>query len=217
MLLRAKPIRGCASVLVLRARHRSQHALTPVITFPEILTVTGRDHDTVADILGSLVSRYRREEVLTTIRRLPAREAKFLPVPAWVTSTLAEGYRNKGIRELCSNQAITASGKTFCYNLPVLNAGTGREGRDSRVLTWHMADGRNRRQFPFRSHQLLCIMGYSTFHLAEEHTGKAGDRISRFYWIPSKSPCSSVSFDAGIANEGSFRKSAGCRRRRISR
>ena len=92
--------------------------------------------ETVHNILGSLVARYRQEEVLTTIRQLPAREAKFRPVPAWVTSALAEAYREKGIGELYSHQAITAelvhdgtnvvvvtptaSGKTLCYNLPVL-------------------------------------------------------------------------------------------------
>src|SRR5271157_2637650 len=94
--------------------------------------------ETVHNILGSLVGRYRREEVLTAIRQIPAREAKFRPLPAWVTSPLAEAYREKGIRDLYSHQAATAdlvrngkdfvvvtptaSGKTLCYNLPVLNA-----------------------------------------------------------------------------------------------
>src|SRR5579864_560897 len=104
--------------------------------------------ETVHNILGSLVARYQQEEVLTTIRQLPAREAKFRPVPAWVTSALAEAYRDKGIGELYSHQAITAelvhdgknvvvvtptaSGKTLCYNLPVLNAVL--ENPDSRAL-----------------------------------------------------------------------------------
>jgi DEAD/DEAH box helicase domain-containing protein len=94
--------------------------------------------ETVHNILGSLVARYRREEVLTAVRQIPARDAKFLPMPAWLTSALAEAYRTKGIRELYSHQANTAelvregknvvvvtptaSGKTLCYNLPVLNA-----------------------------------------------------------------------------------------------
>jgi DEAD/DEAH box helicase domain-containing protein len=104
--------------------------------------------ETVHNILGSLVARYRQEEVLTTIRQLPAREAKFRPVSAWVTSALAEAYRDKGIGELYSHQAITAelvhggknvvvvtptaSGKTLCYNLPVLNAVL--ENPDARAL-----------------------------------------------------------------------------------
>src|ERR1700745_3963100 len=94
--------------------------------------------ETVHNILGSLVARYRQEEVLTAVRQIPAREAKFRPIPAWVTSALAEAYGAKGIRELYSHQASTAelvrnrknvvvvtptaSGKTLCYNLPVLNA-----------------------------------------------------------------------------------------------
>src|SRR5258708_26187250 len=94
--------------------------------------------ETVCEILGTLVARYRQGEVLTSVRQIPAREAKFRLVPAWVTSTLCEAYRAKGIQELYSHQAATAelvhdgknvvvvtpsaSGKTLCYNLPVLNA-----------------------------------------------------------------------------------------------
>jgi len=64
--------------------------------------------ETVHNILGSLVARYRQEEVLTAVRQIPAREAKFLPMPAWVTSALSGAYRAKGIRELYSHQAATA-------------------------------------------------------------------------------------------------------------
>ena len=104
--------------------------------------------DTVHDILGTLVARYRRDEVLTSVRQIPAREVKFRPVPDWVTSTLCEAYRAKGIQELYSHQAATAelvhdgknlvvvtptaSGKTLCYNLPVLNAVL--ENPDTRAL-----------------------------------------------------------------------------------
>ena len=94
--------------------------------------------ETLRNIFGSLVARYRQEEVLTAARQIPAREAKFRPMPAWVTSALAEAYGAKGILELYSHQASTAelvrdgknavvvtptaSGKTLCYNLPILNA-----------------------------------------------------------------------------------------------
>src|SRR5438552_8801973 len=94
--------------------------------------------ETIPNFLGSLVAPYRQEEVLTAVRQIPAREAKFRPIPDWVTSALSEGYGAKGIRELYSHQAATvglvrdgknvlvvtptASGKTLCYNLPVLNA-----------------------------------------------------------------------------------------------
>ncbi len=104
--------------------------------------------ETVQDILRDLVARYRQDEVLTSVRQIPAREAKFRPVPGWVASALSEAYRAKGIQELYSHQAATtelvhegknvvvvtptASGKTLCYNLPVLNAVL--ENPDTRAL-----------------------------------------------------------------------------------
>ncbi len=104
--------------------------------------------DTVQEILGTLVARYRRDEVLTAVRQIPAREAKFRPIPSWVTSALSEAYAAKGIQQLYSHQARTselvhegknvvvvtptASGKTLCYNLPVLNAVL--ENPDTRAL-----------------------------------------------------------------------------------
>ena len=104
--------------------------------------------ETLHNIVGSLVAHYRQEEVLTAVRQIPARVAKFRPIPAWVTSALSEAYRAKGIRELYSHQASTAelvrdgknvvvvtptaSGKTLCYNLPVLNAVL--ESADTRAL-----------------------------------------------------------------------------------
>ena len=104
--------------------------------------------ESIHNILGSLVTRCHQEEVLTAVRQLPAREAKFCPMPGWVTSALVEAYRKKGIRELYSHQAAmaelvrkgrnavvvtpTASGKTLCYNLPVLNAVL--ENTDMRAL-----------------------------------------------------------------------------------
>jgi DEAD/DEAH box helicase domain-containing protein len=67
---------------------------------------------------------------------------------AWVASALAEAYRAKGIQQLYSHQAATAelvrdgqnivvvtptaSGKTLCYNLPVLSAVL--ENSDTRAL-----------------------------------------------------------------------------------
>ena len=104
--------------------------------------------ETLHTIFGSLVARFRQEEVLAAVRQIPAREAKFRPMPTWVASALAEAYQAKGIRELYSHQASTAelvrdgknavvvtptaSGKTLCYNLPILNAVL--ENPDSRAL-----------------------------------------------------------------------------------
>jgi len=104
--------------------------------------------DTVQDALASLAGRYRADEVLTSIKHIPARDAQFRPMPDWVRPELATAYRAKGIEQLYSHQAAsaelaragknfvvvtpTASGKTLCYNLPILNAVL--ENRDTRAL-----------------------------------------------------------------------------------
>src|SRR5690348_16397556 len=104
--------------------------------------------DTVQDALASLAGRYRADEVLTSIKHIPARDAQFRPMPGWVRPELAAAYRAKGIEQLYSHQAAsaelahagknfvvvtpTASGKTLCYNLPILNAVL--ENRDTRAL-----------------------------------------------------------------------------------
>jgi DEAD/DEAH box helicase domain-containing protein len=104
--------------------------------------------ETVQEALGALVARYRADEVLTAVRHIPAREAQFRATPAWVRPELAAAYHAKGIEKLYTHQAAaaelahsgknfvvvtpTASGKTLCYNLPVLNAVLGNA--DTRAL-----------------------------------------------------------------------------------
>jgi ATP-dependent helicase YprA (DUF1998 family) len=104
--------------------------------------------ETVQEALGALVARYRADEVLTAVRHIPAREAQFRAMPAWVRPELAGAYHAKGIESLYTHQAAaaelahagknfvvvtpTASGKTLCYNLPVLNAVLGNA--DTRAL-----------------------------------------------------------------------------------
>src|ERR1700728_1344194 len=104
--------------------------------------------ETVQEALGCLAGRYRTDEVLTYIKHIPAREAEFRPVPPWVRPELAAAYRAKGIDRLYSHQAAaaelaratkdfvvvtpTASGKTLCYNLPILNSIL--ENPDTRAL-----------------------------------------------------------------------------------
>src|SRR6202050_4782751 len=103
---------------------------------------------TVQEALGVLVARYRADEVLTAVRHIPAREAPVRAMPAWVRPELAAAYHAKGIEKLYTHQAAaaelahagenfvvvtpTASGKTLCYNLPVLNAVLGNA--DTRAL-----------------------------------------------------------------------------------
>src|SRR6266566_2523886 len=88
--------------------------------------------------LEALAARDRDGEVLTAVRHFPAREALWADFPEWVNGDLKAAYGTKGIARLYSHQAAsaeavhsgknivivtpTASGKTLCYNLPVLNA-----------------------------------------------------------------------------------------------
>src|SRR3984957_3825543 len=104
--------------------------------------------DTVQDALVALTARYRADEVLTAVKHFPAREAQYRAMPSWVRPELVAAYRAKKIEQLYSHQAAaaelarsgknfvvvtpTASGKTLCYNLPVLNAVI--ENTDTRAL-----------------------------------------------------------------------------------
>jgi DEAD/DEAH box helicase domain-containing protein len=76
--------------------------------------------------------------VITAVRRLPAVEASYRPYPEALDPRLRAALESRGLRELYSHQAEacqrvaagehivvttpTASGKTLCYNLPVLDA-----------------------------------------------------------------------------------------------
>jgi DEAD/DEAH box helicase domain-containing protein len=112
---------------------------------------TVKDATTIArvrEIVKQLAERDRLGETLTAVRHIPAREAKFAPMPEWVRPELVAAYTGKGVAELYSHQAAavatvhaglntvvvtpTASGKTLCYNLPVLNAVL--ENQDTRAL-----------------------------------------------------------------------------------
>ncbi len=92
----------------------------------------------VSQVLDTFASRDSSGEMLTAVRHYSARQAQWAEFPAWVHEDLRAAYRAKGIRQLYTHQAAaaeavhagknvvivtpTASGKTLCYNLPVLNA-----------------------------------------------------------------------------------------------
>jgi len=92
----------------------------------------------VTQVLDTFAARDRDGEILTAVRHYPAREAQWAEFPDWMHAGLRAAYSAKGIRQLYTHQAAaahavhagrnvvivtpTASGKTLCYNLPVLNA-----------------------------------------------------------------------------------------------
>ena len=102
----------------------------------------------VREVLDGLASRDVNGEVLTAVRYFPARDAQWAEFPAWVHGALVAAYGAKGIRQLYTHQNIaaeavhagknvvvvtpTASGKTLCYNLPILNSIL--ENPDTRAL-----------------------------------------------------------------------------------
>ncbi len=92
----------------------------------------------VHQVLDGFAARDQTGEMLTAVRHYPAREAQWAEFPEWVHTALRVAYGGKGIRQLYSHQAAaaeavhagknvvivtpTASGKTLCYNLPVLHS-----------------------------------------------------------------------------------------------
>src|SRR5260370_9749705 len=92
----------------------------------------------VHEVLDAFAARDYNRELLTAVRHFPAREAQWADFPAWVHPDLAAAYAAKGIRRLYTHQADaaesvhagknvviltpTASGKTLCFPLPLLNA-----------------------------------------------------------------------------------------------
>src|SRR6187551_1337736 len=77
------------------------------------------------------------DEVVTAVRRLPAVEASYAPFPEGIDPRLKAAFEARGVTQLYTHQAEafdhvaagrqivvttpTASGKTLCYNLPVLD------------------------------------------------------------------------------------------------
>jgi DEAD/DEAH box helicase domain-containing protein len=79
-----------------------------------------------------------REDSITAVKHIPAQEGRYADYPPGVHPGLLSAFKQKGYQKLYSHQRTsweilqggghivvvtpTASGKTLCYNLPVLNA-----------------------------------------------------------------------------------------------
>src|SRR5215468_9426414 len=90
------------------------------------------------EILDQLLTSARTGPLITATRHFEAKPAVFAPFPSSLDPRLVEALRGRGIQQLYSHQARafeavakgehvvvvtpTASGKTLCYNLPVLQA-----------------------------------------------------------------------------------------------
>ena len=91
---------------------------------------------TLAEWLGRIENNRRFLENVTALEHLPESPGSYAPYPAWVHPRLKAVLSREGIERLYSHQAEaielirinkdvvlvtpTASGKTLCYNLPVL-------------------------------------------------------------------------------------------------
>lgn len=89
-------------------------------------------------ILDDLLTSPSTGPCVTAVRRFPARPPRSVPFPSALDPRVVDALRQRGIRELYLHQASvwelvakghhvvvvtpTASGKTLCYNLPVLQA-----------------------------------------------------------------------------------------------
>ena len=90
----------------------------------------------LTEVLTRLRDDRRFMENVQALRELPPRPGEYRPYPDWVHPHLREVLEKRGLRQLYSHQAEavdlvrqgkdvvlvtpTASGKTLCYNLPVL-------------------------------------------------------------------------------------------------
>jgi DEAD/DEAH box helicase domain-containing protein len=99
-------------------------------------------------VVNAFLERDPTGEIITAVRRFPAKEAQWSDFPGWTNADLITAYAAKGVRRPYTHQAEaaeavhagknvvivtpTASGKTLCYNLPILNAIL--ENTDTRAL-----------------------------------------------------------------------------------
>jgi DEAD/DEAH box helicase domain-containing protein len=124
---------------------------------------------------------------VTALRRLPAVPARFVPLPDRLDGRLREALASRGIGQLYTHQAEainhaldgrhvvvitpTASGKTLCYNAPVLHSIL----QDSASRALYLFPTKALAQDQLAELQTLC----ETL-AAPRHASEAGDRIGVF-------------------------------------
>ena len=126
------PVKSPEAALPVRHPDQPVRALTPRGGDPALEVVLNR-------LTGGAAERPDMPDAwVTAVRRLPAREAQFGPMVSGVDDRLRDILRDRGIEQLYvhQSQAIehaltprnvvittpTASGKTLCYNAPVLSS-----------------------------------------------------------------------------------------------
>ena len=91
----------------------------------------------IRELLDELLTSLETGPLITAVRHFDARPAVFAPFPSSLDPRIVEALKARGVQQLYSHQAgafdtvakgehlvvvtPTASGKTLCYNLPVLD------------------------------------------------------------------------------------------------
>ena len=107
----------------------------------------------LAELVGDLSTSPGAAQCITAHVQVPAREARTLAMPGWVDPRLVRALEAQGVTQLYRHQRLavdacrsgqdvvvvtpTASGKTLCYNLPVVQSAVGRKQPKDRE-TQHM-------------------------------------------------------------------------------
>ena len=106
-----------------------------------IATLGDQRFATVQSALDEIREKFKGSPArggVTAVKHFPAREARLAPFPEFLPQRLVEILKERGVESLYSHQAVcaelarsgknlvvvtpTASGKTLCYNLPILTA-----------------------------------------------------------------------------------------------
>ena len=93
--------------------------------------------DSISEAVRDLEGRYGKSGRIMAVRQIPAREGEYVEFPDGLHPALDAALRHRGLDRLYSHQAAayqaasagknlvvvtpTASGKTLCYNLPVID------------------------------------------------------------------------------------------------